>query len=215
MIQINLLPSDFRGRERLSIKVWGTLLAAVVVFCCSLGYFGHVYLNEFKTIEGERVGREDRLNNLKPQAKYDDDLVAEAKEYKKRAQTIQDIAGSRVLWTRLVDQFIDIVNNEGETERHNVWFRDLNIRPGKGKPTWSLNAMSQTKSFSRLANFLDDIKNHPEFFADFRADRLTQPGGKVVKSEGKHPPRAVKFRLNMQMKPAKEWKRNKQAGEKR
>jgi len=215
MIQINLLPSDFRRRERLSIKVWGTLLATVVVVCCSLGYFGHVYLNEFKTIEGERVGREDRLKNLEPQAKYDDDLVAEAKEYKKRAKTIQDIATSRVLWTRLVDQFIDIVNNEGETERHNVWFRDLAIKGDKGGPTWSLSAFSQSKSFTRQANFLDDIKNHPEFFADFRANRLTRPGGKVVKHDGKHPPHAVQFRLNMTMKPPQDWKRNKQTGKKR
>ena len=31
MIKINLLPREYRGRERLSLKVWGTLLAAVVL----------------------------------------------------------------------------------------------------------------------------------------------------------------------------------------
>ena len=208
MIQINLLPQEYRGRERLSIKVWGTLLGSVVLVCCSLGYFGHVCLNEYKRIEGERMGREERLTNLEPQAKYDDDLVAEALEYRKRATTIQGIANSRVLWTKLVDQFIDIVNNEGNTERHNVWFTNLNVASGNAKvgPTWTLNAYSQSKSFTKQANFLDDVKNHQAFFQDFAT--INNPGGRVVTTEKKRPPEAVAFKLDLRMNPPALWLRN-------
>lgn len=208
MIQINLLPREYKGRERLSLKVWATLLTAVLLVCCSLGYFGHVYLNKYKTIEGERVGKEDKLRNLTPQAQYDDKLVAEAKEYKKRAKTIQGIANSRVLWSRLTDLFIDIVNNEGNTDRHNVWFRNLVVKAnGKRGPTWSLNAFSQSKSFTKQANFLDDVKNNTEFFHDFAY--INDPGGRVVSNKDKHPPDAVSFKLDLRMQPPSKWKRNK------
>lgn len=214
MIQINLLPHEYRGRERLSIRVWGTLLAAVVVVCCSVGYFGHVYLNEYKRIEAERIGREAKLRELEPLARYDDALQAEAKDYKTRAQTIQGIANSRVLWTRLLDLFVDIVNNEGDTERHHVWFQNLAIGAGSANkgPTWGLQAFSQTKSWSKQANFLDDVKNNPEFFKDFAS--IVDPGGRVVKTKDKHPPEAIAFKLDMRMHPPSKWARNQKKAQK-
>ncbi len=209
MITINLLPEDFRRRERTSVKVFGSILGAVIVVCCSLGYFGHVYFNELKTVEGERMSREETLKNLERWAKYDDQLVKEKREYKIRSDTIQKIANSRVLWTKVVDQFIDIVNNEGDTERHMAWFKNLSVRDtaGRSGPRMSLSALSQTKSFKKQANFLDDIQKNPAFFKDFAA--ITAPGGRVVKEESRIPSEAVSFKLEMTMKHPNLWARNK------
>lgn len=215
MIQINLLPSDFRSRDRLSLKVWGTLFAAVIIVCGAGGYFGHVYLDEYKTVESQRMSREDKLRELKKHAAHFDKLVAESKEYRKRENTIQGIATSRALWTRLLDNFIDIVNNEGNTERHNVWFENLSVTGGRGKKggaAWGLKALSQTKSFTKQANFLDDVRNDPEFFGDFMA--INSPGGAVVVDDTKEPAEAISFELKLQMKPSPEWGANKKAAKK-
>ena len=201
MISINLLPEEFRRRERTSIKVFATILGAVVVICCSLGYFGHVYFNELKSIESQRACRsEENLKNVEPLAKYDDQLVEEKKEYKSRSDQIQKIANSRVLWTKMLDQFIDIVNNEGSMERHMVWFKNLSVRDSAGRsgPRMTLAALSQSKSFKNQANFLDDVQKNPEFFDDFMA--ITAPGGRVVPNDNRIPSRAVSFKLEMTMK---------------
>lgn len=209
MIQINLLPGEHRARERLSIKVWATLFAAVIVVCGAGGYFGHVYLDEYKAVESQRMSREEQLRELKPLAAHFDKLVTEAKDYRRRETTIQDIATSRSLWTSLLDNFIDIVNNEGNTERHNVWFENLTVASSRNKkvgPAWNLKALSQSKSFTKQANFLDDVRNDPGFFRDF--ELINSPGGTVVIDESKEPAAAISFDLKLAMKPPSEWAAN-------
>ncbi|PIE24379.1 MAG: hypothetical protein CSA62_03600 [Planctomycetota bacterium] len=208
MIQINLLPEEFRRRERTSIKVFATVLAAVVVACCSVGYLGHVYFQEYRTIVSERESQQEKLRNIEGLAKYDDRLLAEIKEYEKRSKTIQQIANSRVLWTRLIDRFIDIVNNEGSTERHMCWFDSLKAGDTRGAagPQVTLSAFSETASWKKQADFLDDLQNDELFFADF--DRITAPGGAVIENEKREPAEAISFRLDLQMKNPKYWVAN-------
>jgi len=213
MITINLLPQEFRKTERTSFKVFMTIILALMAVCGSLIYFGQVYLYEFKSIEGERLSREEKMRGLEPQAKYDDALVAEKKEYQKRSRTIQQIANSRVLWTRMLDMFIDIVNNQGNADRHNVWFRNLSVRSGKGGPSMNLSALSQSASFTKQANFIDDVVAHEQFFEDMAS--INAPGGRVVKNPGMYPPEAVSFKLELRMKPPGQWARNQKKAKKK
>ncbi len=209
MIVINLLPQEFRRGERTPFKVFGSLLLAVLMASGSLVYLGHMYFNEYKRVEARRSQLEDRLKSLEPFAKYDDALIAERAEYQKRSQTIQTIANSRVLWTKVLDQLIDITFNEGNTERHNVWFKSLEARSGRGKsgPVMSLQAFCESDEFTKQANFLDDIEHNEEFFRDFLS--ITSPGGRVVRNENKEPPEAISFKLDLRMKPPSQWARNK------
>ncbi len=208
MIKINLLPQEYRKKERTSFKVFGSLLLSLIVVCASFVYFGHVYLNEFKVIEAKRVSKEEKLKNLEVWAKRDDALVSERKEYEKRSKTIQKIANSRLLWTKTLDQFIDITFNEGNTERHWVWFSNLSANTGSGRrgPTMTLAAKVATGQFSRQANYLDDLKNDKEFFKDFLS--VNAPGGRVVMTEKKEPQAAISFKLDLRMKPSSLWAKN-------
>lgn len=209
MIHINLLPQEYRRRERTSIKVFSTVMASVVVVCTSLGYFGHVYLNEYKKIESERMQQQEKLDGLQKLAAYDDALVSEAAEYQRRSQTIQKIANSRLLWTKVLDQFVDIVNNNGDTGRHMAWFQNLSTRSDGGRfggPSLSLQAMIATDQYAKQANFLDDIQAHEEFYQDMA--QTTVPGGRVQTTKGKTPDKAISFRLDLAMKAPKDWARN-------
>ena len=208
MIQINLLPEEYRRRERTSIKVFATILGAVVVACCSAGYLGHVYFQEYQTLVSERESQQEKLRNIEGLAKYDDRLVAEIKEYEKRSKTIQQIANSRVLWTRLLDRFIDLVNNEGSTERHMCWFDNLKVGDTRGAagPRMTLAAFSETASWKKQADFLDDLQNDELFFTDF--DKITAPGGVVTENTKREPVEAISFKLELQMKHPKQWLAN-------
>ena len=209
MITINLLPQEYRRQERTSFKVFGSLMVAVLVVCCSLGYFGSVYLNDYLAVVNERVIREERLANLIDSANYDDSLVAEKAEFNQRSKTIQDIANSRVLWTRVLDLIIDTINNQGNTERHNSWLRDFSINRASrtGGPVITANAFIESNSWHKQANLLDDFKANTELWQDMMD--ITKPGGQVIKNEQRQPPEAIQFTLKLQMKAPQDWARNK------
>lgn len=208
MIQINLLPEEYRKRERTSIKVFATILGAVVVACCSVGYLGHVYFQEYGTVVSQRESEEEKLKDVMRFAAVDDKLVAEIKEYEKRSRTIQQIANSRVLWTRMLDRFIDIVNNEGNTDRHMCWFQSVKVTDSAGAngPALKFAAFSESSSWKKQADFLDDIAQDEVFFEDF--GKIVDPGGMVVESDAHNPPEAIQFTLDLQMKHPKYWVAN-------
>jgi hypothetical protein len=207
MITINLLPQEYRRRERTSPRVFGITLVCVGVVCSAMGYLGYQYFGVLRQEQEARLAADDNLRNLERSAKYDDALIAEAKEYEKRSATMQQISRSRVLWTLKLDQLIDIVNNDGDSERHMVWFRNLNVSAGNDKvgPKLSMKGSSQTDAFSRVANFIEDVQKH-EFFREFAT--ISPPSGRVVSDETKHPPQTVEFPFDLAMKPAKDWVRN-------
>ena len=215
MITINLLPQEFRRRDRTSPKVLAAVMGGVLLVTSSAGYLGYRWFGVLAEKEQEKTRLEENLRNLEQSAAYQEALVKEAAEYQKRSDTIQQISESRVLWTRKVDQLIDIVNNDGDTERHTVWFKNLTIRPGDGKaagPALSLRAYSQTDQFAKVANFLDDVKRH-DFFKDFRT--ISAPGGRVAVDPKKFPQETVEFPFDLSMKGPKEWERNREAAARR
>src|SRR5688572_26031561 len=185
MITINLLPPEFRRRERTAPRIFATTLAGIVLVCSAIGYLGYQYFGVLRQIQDDRTALEENLKNLQRSASYDDALIAEAREYEKRSTTIQQISRSRVLWTMKMDQLIDIVNNDGDSERHMVWFKSMGVAAGSDKvgPKLTMKAFSQTDSFTRVANFFDDVQKN-EFFRDFKS--VSTPGGRVVEEASKY-----------------------------
>jgi Tfp pilus assembly protein PilN len=134
MIQINLLPEEYRKRERTSIKVFATVLGAVVVACCSLGYLGHVYFQEYSAVVSDRETHQERLKSVEPHAAHDDKLVKEIKEYEKRSQTLQQHRES----PRALDALPRSIHRSREQrgqhpERHMCWFNNLKVTDTRGK----------------------------------------------------------------------------------
>src|SRR5262245_45614475 len=116
MIRINLLPEDLRKSERTSFKLFAATMAAVIVVCSGVGWFGLVWFGELARLEEEKVAVEETLRQKKERAAYSDALEAEKKDYEVRSETIQGICRSRMSWTEVLDQLIDVVNNDGNTE---------------------------------------------------------------------------------------------------
>ncbi len=203
MIRINLLPEEFRKREKASIKTFlATALGALVVSGI-LGYLSYIYFGKYSEIERKRKTFEEDCSALLPRAAYDDQLKAEKKDFANRERTIKKIRQSRVLWTRKLDQFIDIINNNGDDQRHLAWFKKMDIKPGKlGKRsgiTVSLNGYCAGNDVGKVANLFDDIMNS-EFFTDFVS--INEPSGKLEKAqENLDPKECVSFPLKMFLVP--------------
>ncbi len=204
MIRINLLPDEYRRSERTSPRVFGALLLAVVAVCCSVGWFGLVYFGELGELRSKHVAATERLANLTDRVAYCTALSGEKTDFQERAKTIDQINGSRVLWTEVLDQLIDTVNNDGEIDRHFAWFSKIAVKDGgKGAgPIMSLPAEMQGGDIRRLADFHEDIEHAP-FFAFVTAKKM--PASKLNISKQKKPPESLAFPLHLGFKPAQEW----------
>jgi Tfp pilus assembly protein PilN len=213
MIRINLLPDELRRSEGTSTKVFAAMLIAVVLVCSAFGWFGIVYFGNLGELEAQHRQLDDELASLRDRCTYHDALVNEKGEYEKRSRTIQDIGQSRMSWTEVLDQLIDVVNNDGNTERHMAWYKGIAVTKGEANrgPTVLLPGYVQGKMIKKIADLHDDIE----------ATRLAQdlievspPQGSQEIDPKRNPPEAYFFNMKWVFKQPKEWVRNLKAGSK-
>lgn len=207
MIRINLLPQEHRRNERTSPRVFASTILGVIMVCSAFGWFGFVYLGELGNMEVEEAAVAEDLANKNKQATYHDALETEKKEFEKRTNTIQAIAKSRVIWTEVLDQLIDVVNNDGDSERHLAWFTALNVSAGDGKskgPAVTMPGFVQGNLIKRVADFTDDFENAP-FYPNVALKGA--PSAVVDVNPKKIPPESMSFALNWTFKQAKDWVR--------
>ena len=215
MIRINLLPEEYWRTERTSPKVFAAMLLGVAMVCSSFGWFGFVYIGELGNMEIEEAGVAESLSSKKQRASYHDQLVKEKDEFEKRSNTIQSIGKSRIIWTEVLDQLIDVVNNDGDTDRHLAWFKSINVKPGDEKmgPTITMPGWVQGGSLGlkKVADFHEDLEHSP-FFAN--VSTKSQPSGVVELNAKRIPPESTFFNLGWTFKQPKDWVRNGLLGEK-
>lgn len=208
MIRINLLPEEYRRSERTSPKIFAATLLGVILVCSSFGWFGFVYLGELGTLEVQEARVSEELSSKKERASYHDALIKEKEEFKKRSDTIQRIGRSRIQWTQILDEVIEVVNNDGDTDRHLAWFKSLSVKAGDGKkqgPVVSMPGWVQGDSLKKVADFHEDFE-HSNFAEDLSTK--SAPSGVVETNAKRIPPQALFFNLKWSFKPAKDWARN-------
>jgi len=210
MIRINLLPPEYRRSERTSPKLFAATLLGVILVCSSFGWFSFVYLGRLGNLEVEESAVAEDLASKKKQATYHDALLKEKQEFQKRSDTIQTIGRSRIVWTQILDQLIETVNNDGDTERHLAWFKSIQVKAGDGKkgPEVTMPGYVQGDSFKKLADFHEDLEHSP-FFPDVQTK--SPPSGVVQTDAKRIPPEALYFSLKWNFYPPTEWAKNKAA----
>lgn len=199
MIRINLLPQEFRRGYRISVKVLSASIGAAVVVCAALGWFVLVYFGELGALEAQHRAITEELAEKQKSATYYDQLESNRKDYNNRVQTIQQIGKSRRLWSKFLDELIDVVNNDGDTERHLAWFDSMSVTgdPKRGVSIAMPGAV-QGGEMARVANMHEDIESAP-----FWPQILTKsdPGGKLDVDKSREPSESFKFTLQLQFKP--------------
>ena len=168
MIRINLLPEEYRRKARTPIKVMLALAGGVAVNATLLAWWCWLHFGVAAEVESDRSVLQMELDGLTPLVAYHEALQAENKFHASREETLAQITKERVLWTKVLDELIDIVHLGGEGVRHYIWFDDLTVKQEEGKPAGrnqsaaSYGALkaaghSGSAAWNQLAAFLDDF----------------------------------------------------------
>jgi hypothetical protein len=134
VIRINLLPAELRRGNRIAARVLAAAFGAAIATSASIGWFGIVWFGDLGAAETSLQEVADKLVEKEKRVAYHGQLESNKKDYAARVQTIQDIGRSRRLWSKFCDEMIDVVNNNGDTERHLAWFDGIAVKsdPKKG-----------------------------------------------------------------------------------
>jgi Tfp pilus assembly protein PilN len=199
MIRINLLPSENRKKEMTPL---GTLLPVLVSLTLVTGagaFWAWLHFGELAQRRSEYSALEETANQQKPQLAYLNSLRAEEADYKERAKTIQEIALSRVPWTRKLDELCQVVTDDHGGERYLVWLSSMEVKPPDNRAAATSGSKSKKQlegeqvsieglcfsginddadPLQRYNNFHEAIKQSDFYREDFVA--IGNPVGKAV-----------------------------------
>lgn len=207
MIHVNLLPVEYRKTESTPVGRFLAIVVGAVLVTSTLVAYGYVHYSELKGIREVRASVEAEYTNKKAQAQMAKALKNEISAYQTRRQAIQKIASARILQSRKLDEFLDVVHNGNDRRQYFVWLSKLAVKPGRAKRrgqarsggSWAFSGWAETKEFSRVTNFRDTLRKDA-FFDDFAS--ISQPNFKAVSwDDGLEPSEAGSFNYGMTLKP--------------
>jgi hypothetical protein len=198
VIRINLLPADLRVGNRLPAKVLAAAFGAALCVSAAVGWLGLVWFGDLSAAEAKLQETEARLVDRTKKVTYVEQLEANKKDYALRVQTIQDIGKSRRVWSKFLDELIDVVNNNGDAERHLAWFDNVAVKSDpKAGASVTMKAAVQGSEQFRLANFHDDLEAAPFGKEVERSD----PNWELDEDKVRLPAVSLKFPLSLKWKP--------------
>ena len=197
MIRINLLPQDYRKKTATPLSVLLPTVGSITVVLL-LG-FGWTWLHfaELAKVEGDRAELESTLLSKAPMLAYAANLKSEHADFENRRSTIKEIASSRVLWTKKLDELFDIATNDDDGSQYLIWLNTLDVKPpAAGYSRGVKAAVGETvtlkghcfaeKSPLQHYNLFHAAVRHSDFFRDFAT--LDDPSGKAVEFDDKMKP---------------------------
>ncbi|MEO0651517.1 MAG: hypothetical protein AAFZ65_12655 [Planctomycetota bacterium] len=212
MIEINLLPDDYRRSQRTPVRVFAAVALGVTVNVSLGALWVWNDMGPAAEVEQQLEVLEGDLSTLQPLVAYHKALETETRAYESREKTLDQIVAQRVSWTEKVDQLIDVINKGGDdANKYLIWLDNLNVsqsaRVARGNTpasggSLSAKATSGDGDIALVANFLEDVAQ-----SDFGFGFLP-PGGPEGSSSESDPdliPSVVfNFDLKLELMPAVE-----------
>lgn len=199
MIRINLLPMEFRRGRRVSARLLAVSFGSVLAVCASVGWFGLTYFGTLGEVERTHEAVKQKLEQKGKVAAYYDKLEGNQKDYENRVKTIQTIGRSRRLWSQFLDQFVEVINNDSDIDRHIAWFDGMTVKyDAKKGTTVAMPGHVQGNDMAKVANLHESIMNAP-FWADIQS--MSEPQGKTDVSKERTPAESLEFPLTLTFKP--------------
>lgn len=203
MIRVNLLPVEYRKAEGPPLARVAVVVAGAILVTSALGGWGYVHFGVLAEAESRRDQLQQDLEQLRQQAERSKSLLREYTEYQRRRDTIEKIGSSRILWSRKLDEFGDIIHNKGDQKDYLVWLSSVRTSAGRGadSPVGLQFQGLCAGSLSNLSDFNKRIKDTKEFFEDF--NRISPPAGtQKTFGDGKFPAVGWDFSFELDHKPA-------------
>lgn len=167
MITINLLPDEFRLRAQAPVRMVAAIAVAVVANAGLFAWWCYLNFGVRANVETTRSVLQLDMDGLKPQVDYHDALQKEITTRSAREKTLAEITSNRVLWTKAIDDLVDVVHAGREGIEHYVWFDDIQVKmedAGAGRRRSSFGSLkasghSGSTDYEQVANFLEDIED--------------------------------------------------------
>ncbi len=166
MITINLLPDEYRRKAGSPIGVIAAVAAAALLNTSLFAYYGYLEFGTSANIETTRSVLQLDLDGLKPQVVYHKTLEKEIQTRSAREKTLSEITRNRVLWTKTLDELLDVVHAGREGIEHFVWLEDIDVKlesgggsSRSGYGTLKAAGHSGSEDYDQVANFLEDIED--------------------------------------------------------
>ncbi len=196
MIQINLLPPEYRPRTGTPMARFVAIVVGIVMVLSAGGAYAYTHFIELSKVKELKRSRQEEVTSMEMQRDRSLRLQAEIDGYQQRRRAIQTINRSRTLWSRKLDQFFDIVTGRDVDDTSAVWLEEVNVpvkvvtmrrrRPTRRKKAAKVEPAAQFKfeGYMAMANdaeapallsaFHKALTGDPEntgkpteFFADF------------------------------------------------
>jgi len=212
MIQINLLPPELKKRERTPLAVFLPFVACLATTLTVAAFAAWVHFDCLAEAVNEHAQNDSVLAQRQPQLKYEKSLLAEERDYKSRADTIRNIAGSRLLMTRRLDELFEIIES-GKEDGHLIWLTSLKMAPApennrriRGRKGPEVGGSLTLKGFALAES--DPLHSYNIYHANIKQSRMFRlgyndigkPKGKVnIFTDGKLPSKGWSIGLTMTM----------------
>lgn len=180
MIEINLLPEEFRPPEKTNVGLIGTVAVGLLISGAAL-MISLDTKSELNTLKTKVQERQATLVDKKAQVKEIKALEAEIAQKKERQNTIIQISQSKVMWSLKLQQFSAIIQ-----DFQGFWIESLSLiqtraraaKPGESASdsTLRMNCGATGSSLREVARFRDALKDEPNFyyhFDDLTSSRVT------------------------------------------
>lgn len=230
MIQINLLPPEYRPRSGTPVARFVAIVAGVILLASAAGVFAYTHFIELARVKELRTARNEELDAKVKLRDRSLALQREIQMYEKRRTAIQTINQSRTLWSRKLDQFFDIVTGHGTDDSYLVWIENVEVpvqlstrtrrptgRDQGGAPAGEFKfeghmamnddneGLALSSTFHKTLTGDPEVTGRPtEFFFDFQS--VSNPGLEIVQVRGRDeqnliPPVVGNFRYELKLKP--------------
>jgi Tfp pilus assembly protein PilN len=213
MIEVNLLPEEYRRAERTPLPRFIVILVGVALVA-SLGLFLTKKYLDVKEARNDKAAKEKALQGYQDDIAQYNELVAKINEIKVRTTAIEAIWQSRLYWAVKLDQLADLVPNYvGLTGLKLEEPRGIVRGRGEaGGGNLFMSCISASENERRLANFRRVLKGEIQpfspdvpkdmgetFFLDFTGE-IEDYGYKVTEAEDYEEKEYIEFNLELTLK---------------
>ncbi|MEZ6184416.1 MAG: hypothetical protein R3F62_05310 [Planctomycetota bacterium] len=170
MIQVNLLPPEYRQRDGTNLPLLVAAVAGVAVVLGVISLWFSVN-NELTRRKGDlEVLKEDEAKLIEEKKKVDA-IQAEIDTLTARQDTIIDISQSKVMWSLKLEQLSDLMSKYKD-----FWVDSIRLQPGTNQRL-TMDCSALDYDLNRVASFRRALKEDPNFayhFDDLQSDRASR-----------------------------------------
>ena len=127
MIQINLLPPEYRPRTGTPVARFVAIVVGIVMVLSAGGVYAYTHFIELSKVRELKHSREEEVRSTEMQRDRSLRLQDEIDTYDQRRRAIQTINRSRTLWSRKLDQFFEIATANDSDDSSALWLDNIEV----------------------------------------------------------------------------------------